>query len=327
MGIGMNAFRPNDGVDDQIEAGERFTGSPGFTYMLWFGQNKNRRAGRRWGCHSGVLQSRCVFWWKALVKFQLTGTESNREVTNPKSADHGGVLHGGVKNKEKGNLGLRECSSEIEPIAQSLRCGMRWRSRTPAQFIGHRPELDEDRGFPIALASLLRGGFRWWHGGRRLTGACHLSNFLPRRRGPLPRPPTTHPELRWHPYRRRGADLHLPPDALYHGNPPSVGLSEWFETKISPNSIWHQAQTPITKLFLYNGSTTLLYWLGANSLDLSIYRAPKLTQYPISLNFQTPITWQLDFECVFLSFLHNNHAYTLKQCCSLSYTYKVDVVP
>jgi hypothetical protein len=49
MVIGTNTFRPNVSEDDQIEAGESFTGSPGSMYTLWFGQNKNRRAGRRWG--------------------------------------------------------------------------------------------------------------------------------------------------------------------------------------------------------------------------------------------------------------------------------------
>jgi hypothetical protein len=34
MGIGMNAFRPNDGVEDQIEARERFTSSPEVSYTL-----------------------------------------------------------------------------------------------------------------------------------------------------------------------------------------------------------------------------------------------------------------------------------------------------
>jgi hypothetical protein len=47
MVTGTNAFRPNDGEDDQIAAGKRFTGSRGPTYTLWFGQNKNRGAGRR----------------------------------------------------------------------------------------------------------------------------------------------------------------------------------------------------------------------------------------------------------------------------------------
>jgi hypothetical protein len=41
------------------------------------------------------------------------------------------------------------------------------------------------------LASFPRGGFWWWHGGRHLTGARHLSDLLPWRRGYLPRPPTT----------------------------------------------------------------------------------------------------------------------------------------
>jgi hypothetical protein len=49
MVIGTNAFRPNYGGDDQFEAEEGFTGSPGVMHTLWFGQNTSRRAGRRWG--------------------------------------------------------------------------------------------------------------------------------------------------------------------------------------------------------------------------------------------------------------------------------------
>jgi hypothetical protein len=37
MGKGMNVFRPNDDVDNQIEAGERFTDSPEVRYTLGFG--------------------------------------------------------------------------------------------------------------------------------------------------------------------------------------------------------------------------------------------------------------------------------------------------
>jgi hypothetical protein len=47
--MGMNAFRPNDGVDNQIEAGERFTGSPEVRYSLGFGRNRNQRVGRQRG--------------------------------------------------------------------------------------------------------------------------------------------------------------------------------------------------------------------------------------------------------------------------------------
>jgi hypothetical protein len=47
MVIGTNAFWPNDGGDDQIEAEEGFTGSPGVMHTLWFGQNTSQRAGRR----------------------------------------------------------------------------------------------------------------------------------------------------------------------------------------------------------------------------------------------------------------------------------------
>jgi hypothetical protein len=61
---------------------------------------------------------------RAIGGYKRARTGSNWEVTNPKSVDHGGVLHGGVKNREEGICGLREFSGEIEPIAQLLRCGM-----------------------------------------------------------------------------------------------------------------------------------------------------------------------------------------------------------
>jgi hypothetical protein len=61
---------------------------------------------------------------RAIGGYKQARTGSNWEVTNLKSADHDGVLHGGVKKREEGICGLREFSGEIEPIAQSLRCGM-----------------------------------------------------------------------------------------------------------------------------------------------------------------------------------------------------------
>jgi hypothetical protein len=61
MVIRMEAFRPTDGVNDQIEAWESFTGLPEVTHILNFGLGTNRNAGLRRGCHGGALQSRCVF--------------------------------------------------------------------------------------------------------------------------------------------------------------------------------------------------------------------------------------------------------------------------
>jgi hypothetical protein len=61
---------------------------------------------------------------RAIGGYKQARAGRNWEVTNPKSADHGGVLHGGVKNREEGICGLREFSGEIEPIAHLLRCGM-----------------------------------------------------------------------------------------------------------------------------------------------------------------------------------------------------------
>jgi hypothetical protein len=49
-----------------------------------------------------------------------------------------------------------------------------------------------------------------------------------------------------------------PVKLLYHGELGSDSLTERFAGEFSSNFMWHQAQTPITKLFLYNNSTTLL---------------------------------------------------------------------
>jgi hypothetical protein len=54
-------FRITEGLAGQIEAGERFLGSPEMMHMLSFGLGTNRKVGRRRGCHSGILQSNNVF--------------------------------------------------------------------------------------------------------------------------------------------------------------------------------------------------------------------------------------------------------------------------
>jgi hypothetical protein len=41
---------------------------------------------------------------RAIGGYKRARAGSNWEVTNPKSAEHGEVLHGGVKNMEKGDL-------------------------------------------------------------------------------------------------------------------------------------------------------------------------------------------------------------------------------
>jgi hypothetical protein len=48
-------------VDNQIEAGERFTDSLEVRYTLGFGRNRNQRVGRQRGSHGGVLQSKGAF--------------------------------------------------------------------------------------------------------------------------------------------------------------------------------------------------------------------------------------------------------------------------
>ena len=45
---------------------------------------------------------------------------------------------------------------------------------------------------------------------------------------------------------------------------------------------------------------------------------PKFLQLHCQSEIQTSTTWQPIFECIFLQFLHNNHAYTLKQSYSPS---------
>jgi hypothetical protein len=49
-----------------------------------------------------------------------------------------------------------------------------------------------------------------------------------------------------------------PLQLLYHGDFSQMNLTEQLEARFSLNSMWYQAQTPITKLFLFNNSITLL---------------------------------------------------------------------
>jgi hypothetical protein len=61
---------------------------------------------------------------RAIGGYKRVKIGSNWQITNPQSADHGGALHGGAKNREERICGLREFSGDIEPITQALRCGM-----------------------------------------------------------------------------------------------------------------------------------------------------------------------------------------------------------
>jgi hypothetical protein len=128
MDKGMNVFRPNDDEDDRIEAGERITGAPGSTDTLWFGQNKNRRAGRRWeGVTAAFYKARvrsgdglrpnfnCSVQ-RAIGDYTRARTESNWEITNPKSAVRGEVLHGRTRNREKGNSGYVSAQVELSRL-------------------------------------------------------------------------------------------------------------------------------------------------------------------------------------------------------------------
>ena len=49
MVIGMNTFRPTDGVNDQIAAGERFTGSPGLGTHFGLGRIRTKERVDRGG--------------------------------------------------------------------------------------------------------------------------------------------------------------------------------------------------------------------------------------------------------------------------------------
>jgi hypothetical protein len=42
---------------------------------------------------------------RAIGGYKRVKTENNWEITNPQSADHGGVLHGGAKNRGERDLG------------------------------------------------------------------------------------------------------------------------------------------------------------------------------------------------------------------------------
>jgi hypothetical protein len=115
-----------------------------------------------------------------------------------------------LRTEEEGIWGLRECSGEIEPIAQALRCGMWWRSRIQVQFIGRRPELDEDCGFQAALASLPRGRATVkvrWPPINRVTPPQWFTATSPRTFTTAADDPSRPP---WHSYRRWGPDPYPP---------------------------------------------------------------------------------------------------------------------
>jgi hypothetical protein len=119
------------------------------------------------------------------------------------------------------------------------------------------------------LASLPRGGFRWGHGGRRLTGACHLSNSLTCRRGLLPWPLTTYPSHgdiliagETDPYPRRD----------FSENLWTVRLTQWrayltdqIRALFYPIFMWYLSQLSASKLYIYNPSSTLPQCLPSNS--------------------------------------------------------------
>ena len=129
---------------------------------------------------------------RAIGDYTQARTESNWEITHPKSVVRGEVLHSRTRNREKGNSGYEVLRwNWVDCSATEVRSAVN--KQDPSAI--YRPTTGFRWNSRIAdvLASLPCGGFRWGHGGRRLTGACHLSNSLTRRRELLPWPPTTYP--------------------------------------------------------------------------------------------------------------------------------------
>jgi hypothetical protein len=72
----------------------------------WVDEEGVKAAFYRAGACSGE-RHRPNFNWsvlRAIGGYKRARIGSNWEVTNPKSIDHDGVPHGGVKNREKGDL-------------------------------------------------------------------------------------------------------------------------------------------------------------------------------------------------------------------------------
>jgi hypothetical protein len=132
----------------------------------------------------------------------------------------------------------------------------------------------------IALASIPRDGFRWWHGGRRLTGACHLNDLQPRCRGLLPWPPTTYPS--------HGGiliasetDPYLLPRCTVPWPASLDSLSVHVWGKFSPTFMWWLSQLVASKLYTYNPSSTLPQCSPSNSHQI-LFKI-ELKVHPITL--------------------------------------------
>jgi hypothetical protein len=82
---------------------------------------------------------------------------------------------------------------------------------------------------------------------------------------------------------------------IFHGNSPKALQKSWRATNHLQFCHRSNSQIPI---------------------ESSLNSCPKSLQLHCQSEIQTLTTWQLDFECDYLQFLHNNLAYTLKQNCS-----------
>jgi hypothetical protein len=193
---------------------------------------------------------------------------------------------------------------------------MWWRSGARAQFIGRRPESEEERGFQIALASLSCGRnpvmARW----PPINRGCHLSDSPPRHRGSFtavanPSRPS------WRSYRQRGSDLYppLPPpwctvplQARFSApDSPSLGLNLSYFSVVTHLKFCSKV---VDQGFGYNFATATKTKL---LLDHAYNRALTSCHLTVRPKFSFQTAWHPIFGCNYLQILHNNHAYTLKQ--------------
>jgi hypothetical protein len=220
----------------------------------------------KWVDREGVTDPR------AIGSYKQARTGSNWGVTDPRSAGHGRVLHDSAKSRAEWFCGRWEffwwnwvdCSRACvcDVVKKQDPCSI----YRPMAGIGWESRSCNRSGELTAWAESRR-----WSGDRRLTRWCHRSILTPHCGWSLPWLQTHH-QPRWRSYRRWDlfcSPMNSAPDSV------KIRLIAHLRIKISPNSSWYQDQTPIAKLFLYNGSATLLHRPRANSLNFLICRAPK----------------------------------------------------
>jgi hypothetical protein len=119
--------------------------------------------------------------------------------------------------------------------------------------------------------------------------------------------------IRAHDCRRRGAELatwslHCTIEFFFSA-PDSQGLGSNL-SQYSMATSWLASNKVVV---WWSNNNLVIASMAKFLLDQGWFLVQSWLSITVSLNFRLQTPWQSDFECVFLPFLHNNYAYTLKQ--------------